>query len=79
MKPAKKKSSSQTSWIATGVVILIFLSLAGGLVYLFSTDKGGGKKVFVAKVDLVRPTSLISLLPLPRSSPPSRRRKKRKR
>jgi len=51
---AKKKSSSQT-YIVTGIVLLIFVLLAGGILYLVSSDKGGGKKVFIAKVDLVRP------------------------
>ena len=66
---AKKKSTSQTSWIATGVVILFFLSLAGGLLYLLSTDKGGGKKVFVAKVDLVRPNLPDKPPPPPKEQP----------
>jgi periplasmic protein TonB len=56
MKQGKKKSSSQAA-ITTGVVLLVFLFLAGGLIYLLKTDKGGGgKKVFVANVDLVKPS-----------------------
>jgi periplasmic protein TonB len=55
MKPAKKKSPARMSWVATGVVVVLFLCLAGGLFYLLSTDKGGGKKVFVSKIELVKP------------------------
>jgi periplasmic protein TonB len=77
MKPAKKKSSSQTSWIATGVVVLIFFCLAGGLVYLFSTDKGGGKKVFVAKVNIVRPDLPDKPPPPPKEQPPEPEAQKR--
>ena len=64
MKPKKKKSSSQT-YIVTGIVLFIFLSLAGGIIYLVSSDKGGGKKVFIAKVDLVRPNTLPDKPPPP--------------
>jgi TonB family protein len=55
MTQGKKKHSSQTGLITTAAVILFFLCLAGGLLYLLKTDKGGGRKVFVAKVDLVKP------------------------
>jgi hypothetical protein len=49
------KKSSGSSFAVTGGVILFFLALAGILVYLVSSDKGGGKKTFIAKVELVRP------------------------
>lgn len=68
MKP-KRKSSSQTA-ITTGVVLFVFLFLAGGLIYLLKTDKGGGKKVFIANVDLVRPNSLDKPPPPPKEKPP---------
>jgi len=55
MTQVKKKHSSQTGLVTTAAVILFFLCLAGGLLYLLKTDKGGGRKVFVAKVDLVKP------------------------
>ncbi len=55
MKPTAKKSSKQSSWITAGIVVVVLCLLAGGLVYLVMNDKGGGKKTFVAKVDLVRP------------------------
>lgn len=76
MKPVKKKKTSQTSWVATGAVVLFFLCLAGGLLYLLSTDKGGGKKVFVAKVDLVRPNLPDKLPPPPKELPPEPEKQK---
>lgn len=68
MKATKKKS--QMSLVTTGSVILFFLLLAGGLVYLLSTDKGGGKKVFVAKVNLVKPDLPDKPPPPPKEQPP---------
>ncbi len=69
MKPKKKKSSSQ-NYIVTGIVLFIFLSLAGGIIYLVSSDRGGGKKVFIAKVDLVRPNTLPDKPPPPPKEKP---------
>ena len=69
MKPKKKKSSSQ-AYIVTGAVLLIFLLLAGGILYLVSTDRGGGKKVFIAKVDIVRPNALDKTPPPPKEKLP---------
>ena len=69
MKQKKKKSSSQAA-ITTGVVLVIFCFLAGGLIYLLKTDKGGGKKVFVTNVDLVKPNSPDKPPPPPKEKPP---------
>ena len=66
---AEKKSSSPTL-IITGIVLLMFLFLAGGLVYLLKTDTGGGKKVYIAKVDLVRPNTLTEKPPPPPKEKP---------
>ena len=52
MKQSKK---SHALLIITPAVLLFFITLAGGFIYLISSDKGGGKKVFISKVELVRP------------------------
>ena len=70
MTQVKKKRSSKTGLATTALVILFFLCLAGGLVYLLKTDKGGGKKVFIAKVDLVRPNLPEKPPPPPKEKPP---------
>lgn len=75
MKPVKKKSS-RTSLVATGAVVLFFLCLAGGIAYLLSTDKGSGKKVFVAKVDLIKPNLPDKPPPPPKEQPPEPEQKK---
>lgn len=55
--------------MTTGAVIFVLCLLAGVLVYFVSTDKGGGgKKTFIAKVDLVKPN-------LPDKPPPSPKEK----
>lgn len=81
MKPASRKSSSksssQMSWVATSVVVLLSLCLAGGLLYLLSTDKGGGKKVFVARVDLVKPNLPDKPPPPPKEQPPEPEQQKK--
>ncbi len=69
MTQVKKKHSSRTGLITTSVVILFFLCLAGGLLYLLKTDKGGGKRVFVAKVDLVKPNLPDKPPPPPKEKP----------
>jgi periplasmic protein TonB len=69
MKPKKKKSSSQT-YIVTAIVLLIFLSLGGGILYLVIADKGMGKKVFIAKIDLVKPNNLPDKPPPPPKEKP---------
>ena len=69
MTQGKKKHASRTGLTAAGVVILFLLCLAGGLIYLLSTDKGGGRKVFVAKVDLVRPDMPDKPPPPPKELP----------
>jgi TonB family protein len=56
--------------ITTAVVLLLFVLLAGGFAYLISSDKGGGKKVFIAKVDLVRPNLPDRPPPPPKEKPP---------
>jgi protein TonB len=68
MKP--KKKSSKSSMVTSGVVVLVFLFLGGGLFYLVSADKGGGKKVFIAKVDLVKPNLPDKSPPPPKEKPP---------
>ena len=69
MKQGKKKASG-SGRIATAVVLLFFVLLGGGFAYLIGTDKGGGKKVFIAKVDLVRPNLPDKPPPPPRDKPP---------
>jgi hypothetical protein len=70
MKQVKKRSSSRPVWISSGIVLLFFLLVGGGLVYLLSTDKGGGKKVFIARVELVRPNLPDKPPPPPKEKPP---------
>lgn len=65
----KKKKSSQSALIAC-FVVLFFALLGGGVLYLVSTDKSGGRKVFVAKVDLVRPDLPDRPPPPPKERPP---------
>jgi protein TonB len=70
MMQGKKKHKSRSGLVTTGVVILFFLCLAGGLLYLLKTDQGGGKKVFIAKVDLVKPNLPDKPPPPPKEKPP---------
>jgi periplasmic protein TonB len=76
MKPVKKRRSSRTSPITAVAVVFVFLCLGGGLFYLVSNDKGGGKKVFVAKVDLVKPNLPDKPPPPPKEQPPEPEQKK---
>ncbi len=69
MKRGKKKASG-SGRVATVVVLLFFVLLGGGFAYLIGTDKGGGKKVFIAKVDLVRPNLPDKPPPPPKDKPP---------
>jgi protein TonB len=69
MTQRKKKHISRTGLVSTAVVILFFLCLAGGLLHLVRTDKGGGKKVFIARVDLIKP-NLPEKPPPPKEKPP---------
>jgi periplasmic protein TonB len=65
----KRKSSSKSTLIVTGIVVFLFIVLVTGFVYLISTDKGSsGKKVFVATVDLVKPN--VPDKPPPKEKPP---------
>lgn len=70
MKPATKKSSKQSGLVTAGIVVVVLCLLAGGLVYLVMNDKGGGKKTFVAKVDLVKPNVPDRPPPPPKEKPP---------
>jgi len=70
MTQRKKKHTSRTAFVTTAVVILFFLCLAGGVLYLLETDHGGGKKVFVAKIDLVKPNLPDKPPPPPKDKPP---------
>jgi TonB family protein len=70
MKQGKKKSSSQSLWLTTGIVVFVLAGLAGGLAYMVSTDKGGGKKVFVSTVNLVRPDTPVKEPPPPKEKLP---------
>src|SRR5512139_1412525 len=67
----KKKRSSKGMWTSVAIVAAVFVALGAGLVYLVSNDKGGGKKVFVAKVDLVKPDLPDKPPPPPKEQPPA--------
>jgi hypothetical protein len=70
MRERKKKPESRSKPVATAVVVLVFLCLAGGIVYLVKTDSGTtGKKVFIAKVDLVKPNLPDKPPPPPKEQP----------
>jgi TonB family protein len=65
-----KKATRPSGRITTAVVLLFFVLLGAGFAYLISSDKGGGKKVFIAKVDLVRPNLPDKPPPPPKERPP---------
>ena len=65
-----KKKSSRSVWIITGVVAFVFVFLGGGFIYMLSSDKGGGKKVYIAKLELVRPNLPDKPPPPPKEKPP---------
>ncbi len=70
MKRANKRRSSRARFLTTGIVICFFIGLIGYVAYLVSTDKGvGAKKVFIAKVDLVRPDTPPKEPPPPKEKP----------
>ena len=50
-----KKKKSQSSYVIPVVIVLFFVGIGVGIFYLLAVDKGGGKKVFVAKIDLIKP------------------------
>ena len=72
-----KKNASSRAWVPTVIVILLFLCLAGLLAYLVGTDKGGGKKTFIAKIDLVKPNLPDKPPPPPKEQPPEPEAQKR--
>jgi protein TonB len=77
MKQQKRKTSAQSAWVTTTIVVTVLMGLAGGLVYLVSTDKGGGqKKVFIARVDLVKPDASPKEPPPPKEKPLEQEAKK---
>ena len=49
------KQKKKSPIITTAVVLLFFVVLGCGFAYLISSDRGRGKKVFISKVELVRP------------------------
>ncbi len=65
-----KKTSRRSGRITTAVVLFFFVLLGAGFAYLIGSDKGGGKKVFIAKVDLVRPNLPDKPPPPPKEKPP---------
>ncbi|HVN94932.1 MAG TPA: TonB C-terminal domain-containing protein [Syntrophorhabdaceae bacterium] len=67
---AKKKTSTQSAFVITGAVILVLALLAGGLIYLVASDKGGSKKQHIATVDLVKPLPPPKEPPPPKEKPP---------
>lgn len=76
----QRKRKVPLSVLVFGVVIVLVITFAGlGLLYLVKTDSGrGGKKIFIAKVDLVRPdASPDRPPPEPKEKPPEPQVQKR--
>ncbi len=70
MTQAKKKPASKPKPFATIAVVVFFLCLAGAVVYMVKSDSGSsGKKVFIAKVDLVKPNLPDKPPPPPKEQP----------
>ena len=70
VESGKGKQKKKSSIITTAVVLVFFVLLGCGFAYLIGSDKGGGKKVFIAKVDLVRPNLPDKPPPPPKERPP---------
>ncbi len=64
------KQKKKSPIITTVIVLFFFVVLGAGFAYLIGSDKGGGKKVFIAKVDLVRPNLPDKPPPPPKERPP---------
>ena len=65
-----KKKSSKTVWYISGVVVLVFLVVGGGLVFLLETADEEGKKGRVAVVSLIRPAPPLKEKPEPPKEKP---------
>lgn len=65
-----KKRSSRSTLITTAIVVTVLGLLASALIYLVRTDRGGGRKAFVAKIDLVKPNATPDKPPPPPKETP---------